>query len=395
MASGRPLKEPRLITCPGCGGTWFREANFYQFDPEERFSCWDTWPDLVGQKTIALMTVAVCLCGLPQRPNIGGIRGGRTPNQELNQLMESLEAAQKSLDGRVLSQAAKHGRVKLGEASALELRLKTIEKLVGRQLAKANPNRSARGRHWVPPERVPASGKDGTLTRDKLVRALQERGFLFRQAREIVTVIFKRMIRELQDGGEVALKQLLGRFRVVHRGRPPRELRRLGRVVTVNQNSRRVAFRLDPRVRTALRSQPQQEETKLPTLRNPGQLRCDKCGSIEFVEAHFKQYQADFASSSPGGGLVPLTEQPLRTLVCLCGHPVMPGAMRRLAGPPGRSAWASFRKSFDAAIRYRESVLPQGLSVLQERFASRKQQKSLASRLDNLERIVEELRRDE
>ena len=41
MASGRPLKEPRLITCPGCGGTWFREANFYQFDPED----WFTWSE--------------------------------------------------------------------------------------------------------------------------------------------------------------------------------------------------------------------------------------------------------------------------------------------------------------------------------------------------------------
>jgi hypothetical protein len=98
------------------------------------------------------------------------------------------------------------------------------------------------------------------------------------------------------------------------------------------------------------------------------------------VEAHFKQYLADFASASPGGSLTSLTENPMRALVCLCGHPVMPGTLRTDGSLPrgGRktlvAARDSFKESFAAALRYRHQV---------------ERHDSFAERVANLERILQ------
>ena len=75
------IREVPLKRCSACGGTWFRVADFYAFWREETLGAfWETWPELVGKNSLALMGTAICLCGTPQRPSIGGIRGGRTPN---------------------------------------------------------------------------------------------------------------------------------------------------------------------------------------------------------------------------------------------------------------------------------------------------------------------------
>jgi hypothetical protein len=72
---GHPPKQPPLMTCLACRGTWFRQADYYQFLPEESIGgYWTTGPDLVGKNSIIPMTIAVCLCGTPQTPNIGGVR---------------------------------------------------------------------------------------------------------------------------------------------------------------------------------------------------------------------------------------------------------------------------------------------------------------------------------
>jgi hypothetical protein len=85
-------------TCLACGGEWFREASHFAFFPVESLgSFWDTWPVLTGQDSYIPMTVLVCLCGTPLDPEIVGLRGGRTPNRELNRFLESLAKAKKQL----------------------------------------------------------------------------------------------------------------------------------------------------------------------------------------------------------------------------------------------------------------------------------------------------------
>ena len=93
------IREVPLRICSACGGTWFRVADFHAFSREEILGpFWDTWPELVGKNSQALMGVAICLCGTPHPPSLGGIRSGRTPNLELMRFMASLESAQQCLN---------------------------------------------------------------------------------------------------------------------------------------------------------------------------------------------------------------------------------------------------------------------------------------------------------
>ena len=88
------MREIPLKTCPACAGDWFREADHYAFFREESKSVgpsWPTWPDLVGQLSMAPMPLLVCLCGRPWRPEIAGVRGERTFNLNLAQLLDGLE----------------------------------------------------------------------------------------------------------------------------------------------------------------------------------------------------------------------------------------------------------------------------------------------------------------
>ncbi len=284
-------------------------------------------------------------------------------------------------------------------------RVKVLEKLAGRRLAETDPNRrSPRGRHWAPPTREPLSGGEGKLTRDQLVLKLQERGFGFREAWRVVNAILAVMIEELQDGGKVVVENLLGKFKVVRRP-AARRLVRFGREVTVNQQPKRVAFQMDRSLRGPLPSLSASEEVRLPEAMDPKQLRCERCGSLEFTEAQYKQFLAEFSSASPGGDLISRTEDPFRALVCLCGHPVMPGWLRtprppipvpiRAARPVMEAARASFRQSFEAARRHRETVLAQQAVLEQdrearlvERYASKEQYDALAERVENLERML-------
>ncbi len=83
----------------------------------------------------------------------------------------------------------------------------------------------------------------------------------------------------------------------------------------------------------------------------------------------------------------------------------MPGWLRtpgwsfpqRAARPVMEAARASFRQSFEAARRYRETVLAQQAVLTQdlearlvERYASKEQYDALAERVENLERMLAE-----
>lgn len=79
-------------------------------------------------------------------------------------------------------------------------------------------------------------------------------------------------------------------------------------------------------------------------------------GSSHFEEARFKQYRPQY-SASPGGDIIPISENPIRVLACLCGYPILPG--RRLS--TGKQDFKSFQKSFAAEQQYRESTSPEAI----------------------------------
>jgi nucleoid DNA-binding protein len=285
-------------------------------------------------------------------------------------------------DGDSVLAAAEAHMAKAESFRVLAGQLKVLERLAGRRLAQQNPSRkSPRGRYWAPPERKPASGD--VLTREALVIALQAIGLTAEVAKIAVKAIFDAIINELKDGG--IAKTPLGVFET--RRRPPeRRLLRLGRWRTFN-TTKRAVFRPSRELRAACnRSIP--TEIPVPDVNiqpiQPNQLQCEKCGSSHFVEGHFKQYRPQY-SASPGGDINPLTEDPIRTLVCLCGQPVLPGQLRSYKP----ADYQSFRKSFEAARQYRESTSPETiLQRVAEIYASKPQHDVLAERITKLQTIL-------
>jgi nucleoid DNA-binding protein len=302
------------------------------------------------------------------------MRGGGTPNRELKVLFDSLSEAQNALNDMTALKAAE---ILSADLYAMDERVTALEKLAGRLLARQDPNRhSPRGRYWAPPTRTPGSGKNGTVTRDRLALELQKRGFSFREARKIVGTVFTAIGEALQTGETV--ETVVGEFHI--RRRPePKELRRLGRTVIINQQPNRVAFTVEPGLRSRLRVT-SNKEVSLPQPNVPNPLRCDKCGSLEFAQVEFHQYHRDWYSSTPGGDLRPATDTPIFTLVCLCGNPILPGRLRNCGGAQQAR---SFRESFERAREYRESQLPAISNKLTAGFAS-----SILQRITALESIL-------
>lgn len=106
----------------------------------------------------------------------------------------------------------------------------------------------------------------------------------------------------------------------------------------------------------------------------------------------FRQYLANYSSASTDGDLMSWSEELFRVLVCLCGHLVMPLQLRSY----GQRDRASFQQFFEAAPRYRETVvaqqpvLEQHLDArLAEGYASKEQYDALAECFGNLERMLE------
>jgi nucleoid DNA-binding protein len=302
---------------------------------------------------------------------------------ELTQLMESLEVAKAFLDSTEATLSSMRSYLARPKGlQVLDGRLSKVERLFGKWLGKSNPLRkSPRGRYWAPPERKPGTGKPGTLTRDKLVLELQKQGFTFRESRHILKAMLDSLVEELQEGETIFTP--LGEFRMKRRPRQKKR-KRFGKTVTLNRQPKRVAFQLDTEWKAALRSAPSQE-IPMPKAQVPDGLRCPYCGSIEFTEAQFKQYRANWYGSRPGDDLQAVSENPIRALVCLCGAPVKPGALRSIM-PEDR---ASFGESFEVARRYREERQPEALRKrFQESFASKAEHDRLKDRIDFLDRMM-------
>ena len=73
----RPLQR-----CQACGSSWFREIEVQQYS--------EIYADY---RLSAPAWILVCLCGTPVRPNLGGVRAGRTPNLQTVALMDSMACA--------------------------------------------------------------------------------------------------------------------------------------------------------------------------------------------------------------------------------------------------------------------------------------------------------------
>lgn len=76
------------VSCQACGGDWFyivslnKYANMYSATPGGDLHA-------ISQDQV----IRICLCGAPYEPNIGGVRGGRTPNATLNEFLMTLAKA--------------------------------------------------------------------------------------------------------------------------------------------------------------------------------------------------------------------------------------------------------------------------------------------------------------
>jgi len=377
------MREFPLKTCPACGSDWFREADFAAWTPEEQLgSSWPTWPDGVGLIEGTSTRELICLCGRPMRPDITRVRGG-TPEFELAQFLESLKNGQAWLkdhhDGDSVLAAAEEGLAKPESLRILAARLPSLERQAGPGIARQNPSRkSPRGRYWESPERKPTANR--VVTVETLVIALEKKGLTARQAKRVVKAIFESIVNWLKDGGTAQTP--LGVFEVVF-GPRPRKLLRLGKRRMFYTKPKRVRFRASRELRYACNRSikretavPNQNRKSIPAARR----QCEKCGSSHFVEGIFKQHMAQYEGSST-------TENPVNALVCLCGHPVLPGKLRLQALTDHRS----FKKSFDAALLYRETTSPEAiLRRIAADYASKLQHDELAERIANMENILRE-----
>jgi nucleoid DNA-binding protein len=366
-----------LNVCPACGGDWFREADYYEFLREETLGYFqETWPLLVGQLSRGIMTLLVCLCGSPLAPDVGGLSGKSFFNEllalraSLRKVLDRLEDIRS--DRSVLAGLA--GQPASPEAfAALVSRLENVERVLARRL------HSGRGRPWQSPTRKPrAKG------RDQLVIAVQQRaGLTARKARSAVTAFWNIITRTIWRGEIVETPW--GTFKA-RSGPEPKKLKRLGKDVTVYRRERRIVFQPSETI-LADSEVPASKEDSVPQANVPrNQLVCEKCGSTHFVEGKFHQYRQQY-SSTPGSELSPVTEDPIRALVCMCGHPIQIRKHRGLSLSDRDRG--EFKKSFEAARRCRQAAEPQTIvDRISPTLVNREEYAKLAEQIANLETIL-------
>ena len=184
-----------LQLCPACGSTWFRKSGIEQYSPA----------GVVISRVH--MEVLVCLCGAPLKPELGGMPESTAVAQELSAFFESLGQAAAHI-GECHNREAVAAMVadKLMRREKLEeiaAEVSRLEREIGRVLARTDERKSTRGRRWRMPTRKPATHGQDVLVRDTLVLALQEHGFRFRQARQIVSCLLEAITSALRRGEEV------------------------------------------------------------------------------------------------------------------------------------------------------------------------------------------------
>jgi hypothetical protein len=275
--------------------------------------------------TFMPQTMLVCICGTPVAPKWGGVRAGHTPNAEVVRFVASLDQAQAAL-ANPQREAVRQQVLNLGaprqQIQGLNRVLKKVEKTLGQLQAGNTPERISRGRTWRLPERQADNG------RDYLVRALQDRGFEFREAREVVNAIFECMVCSLKRGEEVEVPW--GMIRVVTAPAPKTRIRP-HKLVRLNRSRRKSEV---------------YSWGGVPMTRPPTSIACERGGSVYFHQAEFRQYCEQLYSSAAGGGLSSSTDLPQLIRICICGEPLPDSGIRR-AGDDARS----FNSGLSAVLR--------------------------------------------
>jgi nucleoid DNA-binding protein len=241
-AKQNPVKKTLPTkTCLACGGTWFREVILNQYPPEDQERLTLASGREVRPISMMPMTVAVCLCGTPFRPPIGGVRGGHTPNRAINQFHESFACVEQYQSFRQDWTPHEQEIVKdfVAKQDALNVcrEVARLERRVGRLLAPREGGAIKRGGHWRVPKRESASKAKG---RDWLALEVQKCGLTFDDARAVVSAILDSMVKALQTGEPVETP--LGEFQIRHRTKPYMRVR-FGKVQTLHFQSRRVVFK--------------------------------------------------------------------------------------------------------------------------------------------------------
>lgn len=217
------------VTCQHCGSTWFREVPLDQFATLE-----STEPT-----SVMGLSVLVCLCGTPARPNLGGLRGGRTPNVEISTFMNNFESTAAQMLTRETAESLlveiQSGLMRSSQVQQVVAEVKAVERQIGRCLSWADGKKP--GRHWGMPQRSAA-----TRGRDQMVLALQQQGFTFRESRRLVRQFWQLMARLLGRGEVVDTP--IGTFQSV-RTPEPQVRWRFGRRQIVF--SKRTRIRFQPR----------------------------------------------------------------------------------------------------------------------------------------------------
>lgn len=373
-------KRIPLETCQVCGSTWFREVCLrpYVTDPARS----GLWPDRVIPMPA---WVLVCLCGALLEPNVGGVRGGRTPNLASCRFRESFAAStkclRKSQDAEWLRSWCQTKLVSQDELAAARKRFQEWERFVGRRLARENRNRRCpRGRLWQAPERQ--ASDHGA---DRIVLDLQKQGFTFREARKLVRVVFAIMKKALRRGESVETP--LGVFEVVA-SPPPQTRIRFRRIQTIFCKRKRIRFRPNPSLAAELPIST--EGSGGPRMNTASTVSkggiCPRCGSNYFQEVEYRQYRKQMYSSAPGGNLSPVSELSFRALVCLCGHVIANHHSQWGARLP---EGAAFYDSVTKAAACREARDPEKLQqALVSTYASRTDLENLLQRLGDIERHI-------
>ena|SRR5579883_1559902 len=112
---------------------------------------------------------------------------------------------------------------------------------------------------------------------------------------------------------------------------------------------------------------------------NDSTLQCEKCGSVYFQKAEFREYHSGY-SATPGGELHPVESQrsiPVR--ICLCGHPIP--WVTTLDQKTSRS----FETSLEKAVTFRETREPKALRKhFNGKYASRKELQQVQENISKL-----------
>jgi DNA-directed RNA polymerase subunit RPC12/RpoP len=375
---------PPIIRCPYCNSEWFREAgvDMWKEQTEDDFQLarWGYPPDPWNALNHLQPRIRVCLCGAPYRPTLGGASlGGWTPNEELSSLMEvfrklnSQIAWERDANG-VLQECVLEEGVEKGELVSAAARLRALEVKALRRQSPA----AVKGlrKPWKKIRREP----EVRHGRDEQVLALQEKGFTYRMAREIVDVIVRVCVEGLQR--DKTLGTPLGWFKAVP-APPARQAVRFGKKVTLYKNNWRVRFTQDPALCAgggALPEVPEVEKKRSKSMSDA--VQCPECGSEWLMMGEFQRYQEAY-SAYPGGEIIPVDLAVFRLPVCLCGHPRLPLKVSQTSSVEGLR---DFLAAVKMAQKHRDTVATiQDADEVLEMVATKAEVEQLRERIRELE----------